>query len=37
VLRISHHTSVEVNTAVQTAVVCDEAQRMELISQRQNT
>ena len=32
--RRASKTSVEVNTAVQTAVVCDEKRRMELIAQR---
>jgi hypothetical protein len=32
--RRASNTSVEVNTAVQTAVVCDEKTRMELIAQR---
>ena len=31
--RPASNTSVEVNTAVQTAVVCDEKRRMELIAQ----
>jgi hypothetical protein len=33
--RRASNTSVEVNTAVQTAVVCDEKRRMELIAQRE--